>query len=202
MDATTNGSIPNARITQVISNRKAAFGLQRAQQAGIPTAVLSLKTWLNAHPGSARSDYDAALANAVLAGGAGQAATPHTQHDQLPHLVVLAGFMHIVSPAFLQPLEQAKVPVINLHPALPGAFDGIDAIPRAWQAFQQGQLKDNCTGVMVHNVVEQVDRGAPIIVRQVECRKGESLEDLTERMHLVEHQIIVEATKKMLESAS
>jgi phosphoribosylglycinamide formyltransferase len=211
LDAAGSSSLPGARVTQVLSNRKAAYGLERAKNAGVPSATLSLSPWLKAHPGSSRDDYDGLLAQAVLAGGEGKseevlaaaregaASSSSAPATALPDLVVLAGFMHIVSSAFLAPLRRAGVPVINLHPALPTQFDGVDAIGRAWRAFQDGTLKDGKTGVMVHEVIEEVDRGAPIVVREVPCREGESLEELETRIHQVEHEIIVEATREMLQ---
>ena len=195
-----------AEITQVISNRKAAYGLTRAQNVGIPTAVLSLKTWQGKNAGKTRQDYDAVLAKAVLAGGDGKSAESiKAQQEESssirqtytkPDLIVLAGFMHIVSPEFLAVLN--GVPCINLHPALPGQFDGIEAIKRAHDAFANGTLKDGKTGVMVHEVIAEVDRGAPIVVQEIECKKGESLEELEGRIHEVEHEIIVQATHKIL----
>ena len=102
--------------------------------------------------------------------------------------------MHILAPSFLEPLATAGVPVINLHPALPGKYDGTRAIERAWDDFQAGALERGCTGVMIHYVISEVDRGQPILVREVEVRKGESLAELEERMHEVEHGAIVEGT--------
>jgi phosphoribosylglycinamide formyltransferase len=200
IDAIANETMTNARITQVISNRKAAYGLTRAKEHGIPTAVLSMKTWLAKNHGKTREDYDHVLAKAVLAGAEGKSSDAIELHSSVngskPDLIVLAGFMHIVSPEFLAVL--GDTPCINLHPALPGQFDGIEAIKRAHDAFQAGQLKDGKTGVMVHEVVAEVDRGTPIVVREIECKQGESLEGLEGRIHTVEHQIIVEATKEML----
>jgi phosphoribosylglycinamide formyltransferase len=184
----------------VISNRKAAYGLTRAQNLNIPTAVLSMKTWLGKNQGKTRQDYDCVLAKAVLAGAEGKSnAVIESEFDSSqcrPDLVVLAGFMHIVSPEFLNVL--GDTPCINLHPALPGQFDGIEAIKRAHDAFQAGTLIDGKTGVMVHEVVAEVDRGTPVVVREIACKEGESLEGLEERIHKVEHEIIVEATKKVL----
>ena len=101
----------DAEIVLVLSNRKAAYGLERARQMNVPTAVMTLKAYRD--EGKTRDDYDAALAEAVL-------------HQQ-PDLVVLAGWMHILSTVFLQRLRGR---VINLHPALPGMFDGANAIHR------------------------------------------------------------------------
>lgn len=200
LDATTNGTIPQARITQVISNRKAAYGLTRAKSFNVPTAVLSMKTWLANNEGKTRQDYDCVLAKAVLAGAEGQSGTSiesvNFTPSIRPDLVILAGFMHIVSPEFLNVL--GDTPCINLHPALPGQFDGIEAIKRAHDAFQKGTLKDGKTGVTVHEVVAEVDRGTPIVVQEIECRQGESLEGLEKRIHEVEHKIIVEATRRVL----
>lgn len=99
--------------------------------------------------------------------------------------------MHILAPSFLDPLANARVPIINLHPALPGKYDGAGAIRRAWEDFQAGKLEGGRTGVMIHYVIDEVDRGEPVMVREVECVEGESLESLEERIHEIEHQLIV-----------
>ncbi|WWC99521.1 hypothetical protein V866_006424 [Kwoniella sp. B9012] len=93
--------------------------------------------------------------------------------------------------------QSFPIPIINLHPALPGAFDGANAIGRAYDAFQNGEIEN--TGVMVHRVVAEVDRGEPLIVRNVEIKKEDKLEDVEKRIHEVEHQIIVEGAKMVLE---
>ncbi|ELU42474.1 formyl transferase domain-containing protein [Rhizoctonia solani AG-1 IA] len=131
---------------------------------------------------STREDYDAAVAERIL--------------KEVPDvdLVVLAGWMHILSEKFL---DLMKMPVINLHPALPGAFDGAHAIERAYTAFQKGEVGH--TGVMVHRVVKEVDRGEPILTRVVEIKKEDSLAELETRIHEVEHDLIVEATIKVLQ---
>lgn len=169
-------------MTYVLSNRKAAYGLERAAKANIPTEIFSLVAHQKAYPGETRQHYDSLLASKVLA--------------SKPDLVVLAGFMHILSENFLDPFTQANVRILNLHPALPGQFDGANAIQRAWDAFQEGKI--DRTGVMVHEVVKEVDRGQPLVVREIGCRKGESVEQLGNRMHEVEHEIIVEAAKQEL----
>ncbi|CDZ96397.1 phosphoribosylglycinamide formyltransferase [Phaffia rhodozyma] len=179
LQALLDASLP---VTYVISNRSKAYGLTRAANHNppIPSSTFNLKTYLNANPTHSRKEYDAELSRRVEA--------------TKPDLIVLAGFMHILSPTFLNPL--AKIPIINLHPALPGAFDGADAIGRAYAAFQKGEIER--TGVMVHRVVEQVDQGEPLLVRQVEIFKDQSLDQLEEKMHKVEHGIIVEGVKVVL----
>ncbi|KII88096.1 hypothetical protein PLICRDRAFT_110331 [Plicaturopsis crispa FD-325 SS-3] len=196
IDAQNTPSLPNARIVLVLSNRKAAHGLVRASTATppIPTAYLGLQPFLKANPGKTRHDYDVEVARIVV------------QHK--PDLIVLAGWMHILGEGFLDVVSGVKsldgvdkvdraIPVINLHPALPGAFDGANAIERAYEAFQKGEIQHG--GVMVHRVVKEVDRGEPVIVREVEIKPGEPIEVFEERLHRVEWEIIVQAAAKLLE---
>ncbi|EJT98430.1 phosphoribosylglycinamide formyltransferase [Dacryopinax primogenitus] len=190
MDACASHALPKARIVLVFSNRKAALGLERARTAFPPihTDYLALVTYLKAHPGKTRVDYDIEVARRVL--------------SAQPDVVVLAGWMHILSAEFLDVLHKGSsrgqdLPILNLHPALPGAFDGANAIDRAYAAFQAGEIKR--TGVMVHRVVTEVDRGEPVVVREIEIKQEDSLQDLEARIHEVEHEIIVEATQQVLE---
>ncbi|KAG5651764.1 hypothetical protein H0H81_007546 [Sphagnurus paluster] len=198
IDAQNTPALPNARISLVFSNRKAAYGLTRAAQANppIPTAYLALQPYLKANPGKTRADYDVEVARIVLADN--------------PDLVVLAGFMHIFGEGFLELADGVKphqegeaprkpVPVINLHPALPGVFDGAHAIERAYEAFQKGEIQHS--GAMVHRVVKDVDRGEPLIVREVPILKDEPIEAFEERLHKVEHEIIVQGAGKVLAEA-
>ena len=182
IDAQNTEALPNATIVLVLSNRKAAFGLTRAAQANPPieTSYLALQPYLKAHPTKTRDDYDAQLASIVL--------------RSQPDLIVLAGWMHVFGDGFL---NLVPVPVINLHPALPGAFDGANAIQRAYDAFQNGEITH--TGVMVHRVIKDVDKGEPVIVKEVEIFKGEPIETFEERLHKTEWQVIVTATRKVLD---
>jgi phosphoribosylglycinamide formyltransferase len=104
--------------------------------------------------------------------------------------------MHIVTPQFLDPIAAAGIRIINLHPALPGEFAGAGAIERAWKAGKEEGLKR--TGVMIHEVIAEVDAGEAIVTKEIELREGESLEELEERVHKVEHGLIVEGTRKAL----
>jgi phosphoribosylglycinamide formyltransferase len=130
---------------------------------------------------TAREQYDADLAKLIL-----------RELPIRPDLIVCAGWMHILGPMFLSPMKAAGIPIINLHPALPGAFNGAHAIERAWKAFQDGEIEK--TGVMIHYVIEEVDEGQPIVVREITMIRGESLEELETRIHQVEHQAIVQGT--------
>lgn len=180
IDACAAGAL-NASIAAVFSNRADAFGLTRAQQAGIPAITLPLTPYRQA--GRPRSDYDADLARLV--------------EVFEPDLIVLAGWMLILGPAFLNRFQRR---VINLHPALPGQFPGTHAIERAFQAFQRGEIRQ--TGVMVHWAIPEVDAGDVIASAPVEMRAGESLAELEARVHAAEHRLIVEATERALRSSS
>jgi len=79
-------------------------------------------------------------------------------------------------------------------PALPGKYDGIDAIKRAYDDYHKGKLEHDTTGVMIHHVISEVDRDTPIVVRQIKCKTPETLEELTDRIHVQEHELIVEGT--------
>ncbi|KAI0029228.1 phosphoribosylglycinamide formyltransferase [Vararia minispora EC-137] len=196
IDAQGTPALPNARIVLVLSNRKAAYGIARAQSANppIPTAYLALQPYLKSHPGATRADYDVEVARIVL--------------GAQPDLVVLAGWMHVLGERFLDalggtvlpegvPTPPRAIPVINLHPALPGAFDGANAIERTYEAFQCGKVESG--GAMVHRVIKEVDRGEPLVVRKVEIHPGEPLEGFEERLHRTEWEIIVEGARMVLE---
>lgn len=191
IDACATPKLPCSRITHVISNRKNAYGLERCKNSSpaIPTTVFPLLPFKKQHPdeSEARTQYDAALAQLIL----------DLPSSSRPDIIVCAGWMHILSPAFLHPIDKADIPIINLHPALPGAHDGKGAIEGAWEAMQEGKEKE--TGVMIHYVIAQVDRGEPILVQKVEMKEGESLEGLTERIHQWEHPSIVEGTRRVLD---
>ena len=144
IDAVAAGSL-DAQIVVVVSNRKGAYGLERARRAQIPDRYFPLKPYRDAQ--RSRAEYDADLAALVS--------------EYAPDWVVLAGWMHILSEEFL-----ARFPnrVVNLHPALPGQFPGAHAIDDALAAFGRGEIDQ--TGVMVHLVPDaRVDEG-PVLAQQ------------------------------------
>ncbi|KJE91221.1 phosphoribosylglycinamide formyltransferase [Capsaspora owczarzaki ATCC 30864] len=175
IDAHAAGTLPVELVT-VMSNRKDAYGLTRATNAGIPTSYFPLKPFKDA--GKTREEYDAALVAEI--------------QKLNPDLIVLAGWMHILSKGFVDPFEGK---IINLHPALPGQFDGANAIERAYEAFKKGEITS--TGVMVHKVTAVVDHGEVICQKAVPILPADTLADLQERMHSTEHELIVEGVRKL-----
>lgn len=173
VDAVTAGTLA-ADIVALVSDRPAAHALTRAAAAGIPTEVLERR------PGEARQDYDARLATAVA--------------GRQPDLIVLAGWMRLLSMAFL---GHVPARVVNLHPALPGEFPGVDAIERAYEAARTEGLQR--TGVMVHFVPDEgVDDGPVIATEEVPILPGDSLAALADRVHACEHRLLVDALRHVL----
>ncbi|MHB0876649.1 MAG: phosphoribosylglycinamide formyltransferase [Anaerolineae bacterium] len=178
IDRTRDGYVPNAEVVVVVSNRKDAYGLERARQAGIATEYLPLKRYRDA--GKARTEYDADLAEML--------------RRYRPDWIVLAGWMHIMSDAFLR---HFRGKVINLHPALPGQLPGMHSIERAYEAFNRGEAAH--TGVMVHMVPDEgVDVGPAVLIREVPILPSDTLEDLEARVHAVEHGILPEALRRLI----
>jgi phosphoribosylglycinamide formyltransferase 1 len=168
IDAGAAGSLP-ADVVAVVSNRPDVFALQRADAAGVPAVHVGV------HPGEQRSDYDARLAD-VVAG-----------FD--PDLVVLAGWMRLLTMSFLGWFPNR---VVNLHPALPGELPGTGAIERAWSEAIEGSRTR--TGVMVHLVPDEgVDDGPVLATDVVHILADDTIETFEARMHQTEHRLLVTA---------
>jgi formyltetrahydrofolate-dependent phosphoribosylglycinamide formyltransferase len=179
MDACHNKTL-DAEVTLVVSNRKAAYGLERTKQANIPTLYFSLKPYTDA--GKSRASYDEDLAEAIK---------PYK-----PDLIVLAGFMHIFSPIFTELFPNT----INLHPALPGQFPGAHAIDDAYAAFQRSEIKES--GCMIHVVTPELDAGPVIATRVVAFEDGDTPQSYATRLHSAEHELIIEGIQRYLQTTS
>lgn len=175
LDAISTGEL-SAQVMLVVSNRKDAYGLERAKKAQVPTLYFPLKPFTQA--GKPRTAYDSALAQAIL---------PYQ-----PDWVVLAGWMHILSEAFLAHFPRR---VINLHPAKYGAFDGTNAIERAYQAYQAGEITES--GCMVHYTIPQVDAGEVLAQANVPIYPNDTLESFAQRMHAQEHRLLVDVLRSL-----
>ncbi len=176
IDAINSGHLA-AEIILVVSNRKAAQGLVRAAEHGIPTLYHPLRPYREA--GQGRAAYESDLAQKIRPFG--------------PDLVVLAGWMHILGADFLRQFPQK---VINLHPALPGQFAGTQAIERAFAAYQRGEITHS--GCMVHLAVPEVDAGPVIAQAEVPIYPEDTLDDFAARLHAAEHETIVTAIHRFL----
>lgn len=147
-------------ISAVISNKADAFGLQRAARAGVPTQVLSHRDY------SDRLAFDQALIQVI---------------DQYqPDLVVLAGFMRILTPEFTQHYQQR---LMNIHPSLLPKYKGLDTHQRALEA---GDTEHGCS---VHFVTEHLDGGPVIIQASIAIEADDNADSLAQKIHQLEHQI-------------
>jgi formyltetrahydrofolate-dependent phosphoribosylglycinamide formyltransferase len=172
IDACVDGRLP-ADVVAVVSNKPDVFALQRADAAGVPAVHVGV------HPGEERSDYDARLAD-VVAG-----------FD--PDLVVLAGWMRILTMSFLGWFPQR---VVNLHPALPGDLPGTRAIERAWDEALEGAR--TTTGVMVHLVPDEgVDDGPVLGTATVPIDVEAGFDAFATLMHATEHRLLVESLHEL-----
>jgi phosphoribosylglycinamide formyltransferase-1 len=158
------------RLAAVISNRADAKGLAVAQARGVPTRVVEHRAF------AGREAFEAALAREVDA-----------FH---PKLVVLAGFMRILTPAFV---ERYAGRLINIHPSLLPEYPGLDTHARALAA---GATEHGCT---VHFVTRELDHGPIIIQARVPVRSGDTAETLAARVLRQEHVIYPRAVRWYLE---
>jgi phosphoribosylglycinamide formyltransferase 1 len=175
LDASAAGEL-DAEVVGVFSDRRGAYALERADAALVATVAV--------HPapeaGESRRLWDAKLADVV--------------EGCEPDWIVLAGFMRILSSSFL---DRFPGRVINLHPALPGELPGTRSIERAYREFQEGQRTS--TGVMVHLVPDEgVDVGPVLAVTEVPILATDSLENLTDRMHTVERELLIATLQRLV----
>jgi phosphoribosylglycinamide formyltransferase-1 len=160
----------NARIAMVVSNNPEAYGLVRAQKHGIPLVVLNHQDFEN------REDFDRELLRVLQTAGV--------------ELVVLAGFMRILTAFFLRAFPDR---IINIHPALLPAFPGTHVQQKA---LDYGVRFSGCT---VHFVDEDVDTGPIIIQAVVPVLEGDTAETLAARILKQEHKIYPQAIRYFAE---
>jgi len=177
LDACSTNELP-ASVVSVISDKADAYGLTRARNAGVEAIHFPKLA------AESRQEYDARLAAYVF--------------SCLPDYVVLAGWMRILTSAFL---DQFQNRVVNLHPALPGMFPGTHAIQRAFDAYQRAEIDH--TGVMVHLVPDEgVDNGPVLAVESVPIYPTDNLESLEARIHETEHSLLVNTLKTLVVKAN
>jgi phosphoribosylglycinamide formyltransferase-1 len=163
IDRVVAGTI-NLQLSVVFSNKPDAYGLQRAQQAGIATACIEHGSF------SDRETFDRAVAAKL--------------DEWQPELLVLAGFMRILSPWFVKHYAGR---VLNIHPALLPAYPGLNTHQRVLDAGEPWH------GSTVHFVTEELDGGPRILQGKLPVDRDESADELCARVQAIEHQIYPEA---------
>ncbi|MCY4044531.1 MAG: phosphoribosylglycinamide formyltransferase [Cellvibrionales bacterium] len=169
IDQCASGDL-DAEIVCVISNKANAYGLERAQAAGIPTVTLSHNDF------ASREAYDSALAKQI--------------EPYQPDLIVLAGFMRILTPAFVQ---QYLGRLINIHPSLLPKYPGLNTHQRAIDAGEKE------AGATVHFVTEELDGGPIIAQASVPILEGDTAQTLAKRILVEEHKVFPLAVNWFLE---
>ncbi|WP_432695614.1 phosphoribosylglycinamide formyltransferase [Marinobacterium sp. YM272] len=159
IDQASSGRIPG-RIAAVISNKADAYGLTRASNAGIATAVLSHRDYED------RAAFDQALQQQI--------------DSYEPDLVVLAGFMRILTPEFVRHYAGR---LFNIHPSLLPKYKGLHTHQRALEA---GDAEHGCT---VHFVTEELDGGPLVVQAATPVQSGDDADSLQQRVHHLEHRI-------------
>lgn len=163
IDAVEDGDL-DLELAVVFSNNPEAYGLERAEQAGIPTACIQHSDFPD------RESFD----KAVIA-----------ELDRFePDLLILAGFMRILSPAFV---AHYAGKILNIHPALLPLYPGLNTHQRVLDAGEEWH------GSTVHFVTEELDGGPRILQGRLAVVPGESADELAARVQAVEHQIYPEA---------
>jgi phosphoribosylglycinamide formyltransferase 1 len=163
-------SDPGAKVALVLSNRAQAAGLQIARDAGIAADVVDHRSF------DGREAFDAALAERIEAAG--------------PDVVVLAGFMRVLTPAFV---ARFRGRLLNIHPSLLPSFQGLDTHRRAIEAGVR------LHGATVHFVSEQLDGGPIIAQAAVAVLPGDTEETLAHRVLRSEHVLLPRCVRWVLE---
>ena len=169
IDNIANKNLP-AQIVAVISNKAGAYGLERAKKAGIEHHVLSYNDFTD------REHYDLALKNLI--------------DEYQPDLIILAGFMRILSDEFVQHYSQK---MMNIHPSLLPKYKGLNTHQRALDA---GEKEHGCS---VHFVTTELDDGPVILQATVSIEDNDTAETLATRVHQQEHRIYPEAIRLFAE---
>jgi len=162
IDKIENGEL-NGKIIAVISDKRKSYALERARKHNIKDIYVKVKDF------ETREAFDVHIAGILK--------------EQGTDLVVLAGFMRILSEKFV---NEFYGKLINIHPALLPKYPGIHSIERAYKD------KEKSTGVTVHYVDSGVDTGPIIKQIEVPIKENDTLDELEERVHKVEHEIYAE----------
>ena len=163
IDASGRGDL-RLELSVVLSNEPDAYGLVRADEAGIPTVCIEHRQF------SDRRSFDSAVSSKL--------------DEWRPELLILAGFMRILSAGFV---DHYAGRILNIHPALLPAYPGLNTHQRVLDAG------DKWHGSTVHFVTEELDGGPRILQGRLPVIEGESAQQLAARVQAVEHQIYPEA---------
>ncbi|GGJ78254.1 phosphoribosylglycinamide formyltransferase-1 [Anoxybacillus voinovskiensis] len=169
VDAVKRGELA-MEVALLVCDRPEAKVVERAKKEGIPTFVFRPKEYVT------KADFERDILAQLIA------------HDI--DFIALAGYMRLIGPTLLAAYDGR---IVNIHPSLLPAFPGKDAIG---QAYRYGV---KITGVTVHYVDEGMDTGPIIAQRAVLIEEGESLEEVEQKIHAIEHELYPAVLKTLLE---
>ena len=173
IDAIENGSLSDTEISVVISNKKNAYALERAKNAGIENIFINSKDF------KSNVDYDMKLIEIIKKFNT--------------DLIILAGYLKILSPEFVNAFKKK---IINIHPALLPDFGGKGMYgEKVHEAVLKSGVKES--GCTVHYVTNEVDKGQTILQTKVPVLPGDTVETLSKRVLSEEHKLLVQAIKKI-----
>ena len=169
VDSVKCGEIP-AKVALMVCDNPKAFALERAEKEGIKSLLVERKSF------KTKDEFEAEIVRNLA--------------KENIELICLAGFMHLISPGFVQ---RYRHKILNIHPALLPSFKGTHGIK---DALDYGA---KATGVTVHFVDEQMDHGPIILQKSLEIKDDDTEEFLATRIHNIEHQLYPEAIKLFVE---
>ncbi|MBI3308627.1 MAG: phosphoribosylglycinamide formyltransferase [Candidatus Melainabacteria bacterium] len=175
IDAIKDRSLPNTEIAIVISNKQDAYALKRAENNDIPSIFLDPKQY------KSKEEYDQKLAEVIK--------------EQNIDLIVLAGYIRILTQSFIQAFDKDKI--INIHPALLPKYGGKgmygNNVHKA--VLENNEKESGCT---IHYVTHEVDAGPIIAHEKVPVYENDTIESLSKRIRVKEHKLLVKAINTVL----
>lgn len=158
----------NIEVVSTITNKKEAGGIEKLKPFNIPLNIINHKEY------DSREEFDQELVNRIS--------------YYKPDLVVLAGFMRILTPVFTQNIKS-----INLHPSMLPLFKGAKAIEQSYEN------PDKPAGISVHWVSEELDGGSVIAQKELHRIEGEEFESFKNRIHLLEYELLPQVVVNLLQ---
>lgn len=173
LQAQREGRLGRGEVVHVFADKPGAGILLLGAEFGVPAAYLDPAPFKTKLEGEGEARYIKAI------------------QDCAPDVVVLAGFMRVIKPGFLDAFAGK---IINLHPSLLPSFPGLDGIGQAWRRGVK------ITGCTVHYVTAEVDGGPIIDQTAVRIEAGDTLETLTEKVHAAEHALLPAVLARLSEA--
>ncbi len=184
IDEIKAGAMPNIEITAVISNKKNCYALERAREQGYKTIFIS-QSDPKTHLPRTRDQFDTQLISAI---------------DPLhPDLIVLVGYMRILTPEFIDQLNQKNIQIINIHPSLIPKFSGPSFFGRSVHEAVLAAHETE-TGMTIHRVTAEVDAGEILLQKSIPIDTTDTPETLKQKVQQLEKQYYPEVIRRLAQA--